>query len=142
MSMVTYIATRSIMTGHVLDGPYELEFCLVAADPVKTVNRVDQVALSGRRESLFWNHRDGYTLTIGHFTEVSTENDAVVEFLDSVIGGEPFEIDLWGTVGDPDNPQTAVMTSAYAASRFMHKPGAKTDLLTYSFPIEIIPNET
>jgi hypothetical protein len=134
--IVTYIATRSLIPGHTLGTPYSLEVCLVSADPTIEGRRVDQVALSGRRESLFWHKRDGFAITIGHFSEVSSENDAVLEFLDSTMGGESFTFDMWGVTGDPDDPRTVRTTELYSATRAVQQPGAGTDLITYSFNLE------
>jgi hypothetical protein len=138
MTAVIYTASQSILPGHSASSDYSLDLRMIDAEPTRLVQRSDQQALSGRREVLVWNRRDGLNITIGSYPEVSTESAAVIEFLDSVSGGEPFVFDRWGRAGAPANPRNAVMLSAYTVIRYGRVAGEGNDLMRYSFAIEFI----
>ena len=136
MSVVTYTATESLLPNHVEGSVYELPLRMVGADHTHTDRKVEQQALSGRRETLIWNSRSGLSVTVGSYMEVSIEFDWVTEFLDSVVGGEAFIFDRWGKVGSPRNPRLATLVGRYRVNRHGERPGDGNDLMRFSFSIE------
>lgn len=138
MTTVTYTAKLSLLPNHTIDVPYQLSLRMISADPTGNIEKSEQKALGGLREALFWNKSTGLSITIGSYPEISFEYNAVLEFLASVEGGEPFTFDRWGSIGTTDNPQSAVMLGTYSANRYGIRGGEGNDLMRFSFSIEFI----
>jgi hypothetical protein len=138
MTVVTYTSARSLLPGHTIDVVYQLPLRLISGDHTGSINKREQQALSGKREAIFWSKSKGMSVTIGSYEEISFEYNAVLEFLDSVEGGEPFTFDRWGSVGSPNNPQTAVMIGTYQTQRYAQRAGEGTDLMRFSFNFEFV----
>lgn len=138
MSSFVYTAKRSVIPSHTAGNNYGFNVCLRSADTTPATNKIQQQSLSGLRETLYWNDRKRMRLSVGHFEDGSANQLLMLEFLDSVLGGETFAFDQWGSVGADDNPLSVIMLDDYSADRAVRKPGPKTDLITYSFEIEFI----
>ena len=138
MSIVTYTAARSIISGHTLGNVYSLTIPLVSAEPTGQINKIEQVALNPTiRESLFWGKRLGLAIVIGHYAEVGTDIDAVKEFLDSVETGAPFLFDQYGT-DSPPAQRWAVMVGTYQEIRHARQRDSASDIMRFSFSIEFV----
>lgn len=80
---VTYIATRSLTTGHVLGNPYALNLVLSAKDPQPIGQRKTQFSLSNRAFITFDHHRRRWNCRTTPRTGIDA--DLLREFLDSTV---------------------------------------------------------
>lgn len=99
MTAVTYIAKRSIISGHVLDGEYSLDLKCTDLLPRRRVNRVKRVPLAGVGAEVIRNFAfDEYLVVLAPLGGPSLK--AVREFLDSVEDAS-FTFDPYGRVATP-----------------------------------------
>lgn len=92
MAVVTYIAKHSIAPGHTIDTEYTI--LVKAKELQKTfgIKRDDSESISGYRESVIqhrWREWNFKTIPLN-----ATESAIFEEFLDSVLGGEVFDLDV------------------------------------------------
>lgn len=103
MATITYIAERSLILGRTAGEQVSFEVRLRSAD--RSPRRVTEGAqsLSGRRMTRLMYRENRYSFQTPPF-----KNDAqkaqMIEFLDSVAGGEVFTVDVYGTPANPNNP--------------------------------------
>lgn len=133
MAAITYTARRSLVPGHVEGEEYSLEVAMSAIDPTTDAERDDHVALDGTTESLLtridklWRFR-----TIPLEEPVAAQ---MREFLDSVLGGEAFVIDPYGTIADPIQPLTVKL----ASKRYGDDRHGTVFLYRFSFDVRVQP---
>lgn len=114
---------------HVLNREYYMEGDLLQSDRSVRFSRDRQVSIGGSVETLFNRQDTFYRLNTGYYTETEMKNWR--EFLDSVAGGETFNIDVYGTVASHVNVFSAILESAnYSESR-------RGTLFTYSVAFEV-----
>jgi hypothetical protein len=77
--------------------------------------RQESIALSGVRETLFFRRRRTYNVQTGVIT--STDFPQWQEFFASVMGGESFTFDAYGTIASPDNPISVYLVGDPTYSR-------------------------
>jgi len=106
MATITYIAKRSLMAGHVEGEEYTFEVPISDWTPRPRRQVASSTSLSGRRfERLTRIDREWRTSTVAEDDE--TKLAQLEEFLDSVSGGETFDITPFATLytcqleGDP-----------------------------------------
>jgi len=106
MATITYIAKRSLMAGHVEGEEYTFEVPISDWTPRPRRQAASSTSLSGRRfDRLTRIDREWRVSTVAEDDEAKLAQ--LEEFLDSVAGGETFEITHSGTLrtcqidGDP-----------------------------------------
>lgn len=115
MAAIIYTARRSLAPGHEDGEVYELELPMSAIDLSDDTDSKEHTALSGITETV-WNRID----ETWRFTTVPMDAATTAqlrEFLNSHISGEPFTIDPYGTLSQPDDPFTAELVSRKHALR-------------------------
>lgn len=115
MSLIRYTAKRSIMSGHTLDVVYEFEIDFTRWDRQAKAEKKVARSLGGVTETIF--HRQDIFYQITTAPAKTTAIDQMREFLDSVMAGESFVIDRYGSIGSPDNEITMTLEGDYAENR-------------------------
>jgi hypothetical protein len=77
--------------------------------------RTESVSLNGQRETLFFRFSERYSVQSGILT--AAEFGQWREFFASVMGGEAFTLDPYGTISAPDNPLTVYLNGNPSYSR-------------------------
>jgi len=104
MSSFSYTALRDIMSGHTEGFSYSFDVALTKADRSGDPTRYQSRSLGGVSETYLSMVDTGYKLTTKFFVENSSEHLQMREFLSSIIGGESFNFDRFGSVVVPDDP--------------------------------------
>jgi hypothetical protein len=138
MSFVRYTAERSLIPasptrqGQSLDFQLRLRGLTAGRDVI----RKESVALSGDQETIRFRGNKRWEAVTAHVLRGTTEFIQMREFLDSVEGGETFELDPYGTVGDsPADLRDVKLTSkGYTETRTVQRgAGGGTDYFSWSF---------
>ncbi len=110
MSVITYVATRSIASDHELNGEYTIAVPMSAIDTADKYVKKEHTALGGATET--WLNRIEETLSFqtAPIAESNPLCGHLKELLRSTAAGESVIIDPWGSLGDPDNPQIYQLT--------------------------------
>ncbi len=133
MTAVTYNATRSLAVGHVLDQSYSMPLRVAALNPEPNVRKSQQIALSGKSESLLFHRKRQWRVNTAILR--GGELELAREFLDSVINGETFQFDEFGTEV-PCLPINAIMPGSYTEQRaLLQGDGGQQDGFRFSFTI-------
>jgi hypothetical protein len=109
MGAITYEAKRSLIPGHVENDLYDLETDFQAINPRKKSTSFSKTPLDGVSiQTVFHNIVDGWNLRSGHITPDANDDLPAdwVEFMDSVLDGSTFTLDVLGSIAAPRNPQT------------------------------------
>lgn len=120
MSSVTYTAKRSIIGGHTEDTSYDFDVTSLGITRQSKSKKTLHRSLDGTSETTFNNQSIYLNITLGNFS--LSERPEVLEFLDSVSGGESFAFDEYGTAASPDNPVTCILEGDYAEIVVSQKP--------------------
>lgn len=129
MTAITYTARRSLVSGHTADTEYSMDVGMSAIDPADEADSDQHVALDGTTETVLHRIDEPW-----RFTTIPLDAAALAqmrEFLNSHVSGEPFTIDPYGTVAEPDNPITVVLTSR------RHPPRRLGTLMLYQLSFEV-----
>lgn len=110
MSAIIYDAVDrgDLISGHTAGTEYSFDV------PLKTFNRSikrkqnSAVSLSGRRITTLHHIKNTYTVETIPLNG-ATDLANMREFLTSVVGGEQFTIDAYGTVATPNNQQEVIL---------------------------------
>lgn len=94
--IVTYIARRSLIAGHIVSDEYVLTIDTQAISRARKVERVTQRALGGATETLYF--RADKTWRVVFAPVRGATRDALQEFLDSTESGDTFSMSLFGDV--------------------------------------------
>ncbi len=133
MTAVTYTAARSLVVGHVLDQSYSMPLRVAGLNPNPNVRKSQKFALSGKSESLLFHTKKQWLVTTGILR--GGELELVREFLDSVINGETFQFDEFGTEV-PFAPINAIMPGSYKEQRaLLQGDGGQQDGFRFTFTI-------
>lgn len=95
MASITYVARRSLATGHVLGVTYSIETDLMQADRGVRYLRERQQSLSGHVETNFFGSTAIWTIRTLPLPYEDTE--ILREMLDSTADGQEFSFDPYGT---------------------------------------------
>lgn len=132
MSSVTYTAKRSLTTGHTVETVYTINLRLNALEPSKKVRRSEQLSLSAKSENLLWHNKRTWQATTAALR--GDERALVREFLESVIGGEPFNFDEFGSANAPDRPVNVVLAGVFRETRVVRQgDGGRDDYFRFTF---------
>lgn len=134
MTAVTYTAKRSITSGHVEDTEYTIDLRCNDIVPGKDVGKSESRAMDGSTETVAW--RNLQTWNIVTAAVVGDEHDLVLEFLESVLFGETFTFDEFGSASSADNPITVVIDGVYRRQRAVRQGGGgQDDYFRFNFQI-------
>lgn len=98
---IDYTAKRNLKSGHSADTAYQIDVDLSQSDRVSTTEGNQSIALSGETVTVVHRYQEVYSLTTAIISSSSTPDlDDLREFLDSVKGGETFQLDLSGSSED------------------------------------------
>lgn len=109
MTSATYIARRELVSYHVAESEYTLDF------EVSTLGRpsggdlkTKTESLDGTVETLYFGRRRIWSLTTAPVQLSSALYALLVEFLESTADGQEFELDPHGASGNPAQPMTVI----------------------------------
>lgn len=135
MTAVTYVAKRSLITGHVVGTTYRVP--LICQDIVQGSIKRETMneSMSGLQETFLYYQKKTYDVTLAPLQLGAL--DLMLEFLDSVAGRETFTFDPYGAVDFTVAPITAYLTSdPYTVSPFTrHGRGGRDDFHVVSFSV-------
>lgn len=115
MPSVTYTAKRRVISGHTAGVSYSVDFDADVLQP-NFPQKVDHVeALDGSRDTLLWNVRETWSVTVTAIA--AAQLNAWLEFLQSVVGGESFTFDPYGTAAAPVSPLTVELEGEFSTPR-------------------------
>lgn len=97
------------VSGHTVGVQYSFDIELRKYSETSEMKKTQHVALDGKVETVLRGIFATFAVTIGPYSNSNHEN--VIEFLDSVAGGESFTFDPFGTVAAPDDPQTCRLSA-------------------------------
>lgn len=115
MPSVTYTAKRRLMAGHVAATQYSIDFEaeVLSPDYPQSIEHVE--ALDGSRDTLLWSVAEVWSVVAD---EVHNDSMPIwLEFLHSVVGGESFTFDPYGTVAVPVSPMTVELQDKFSTPR-------------------------
>jgi len=116
MATITFIASRSLLSGHSVGDQIAFEL------PLRSDNRSPSRAireaqsLSGRRMTRLMHRENKRSFQTPPFKDDSLKAQ-VIEFLDSVAGGETWTLDVYGTEAVPDDPRAYIIQGDYSETR-------------------------
>lgn len=113
MATITFIARRSLISGHADGDQVTFEIRLRSAN--RSPRRMTQEAksLSGRRMTRLMHREDRRNFQTPPFKDPALR-DQVIEFLDSVAAGESWTLDVYGTEAAPDDPRAYIIQGDYS----------------------------
>lgn len=92
---IDYTAKRSLKSGHTAETAYTIDVKLTQSDRSANIAGEQVVSLSGNTVTTVHRYRELYQLTTNLISETTTPDVSDMrEFLDSVRGGETFQLDL------------------------------------------------
>lgn len=96
MALVTYIARRSLVSGHVLDENYSLRLSMTPASERSVQDlKNPQRSLAGNTETQFFGQVQNWSVQLAPCG--LQDADLIREFLDSTADGQSFLFDPYGT---------------------------------------------
>jgi len=107
MGVISYTAQRDVASDHVAGTDYDLEIYFSNWQPRQKVEKTRHVALSGRSETYRQRTDKFIDITLDRaerYAVSPSQLDYIREFISSVDGGEPFSIDMLGSIAAPDTP--------------------------------------
>lgn len=133
MSVIYYTAKREVIDPIDQDEEVFLEVCFQGMDETINASRDDVESMSGRTFSSLHNVKSTLSLATRPYKE-KEKQAKIREFFYSVVGGEIFEIDFFGTEEEPDNPRTFKMVSRSLRQNAVGH--ASEMIFSYSFEVE------
>jgi hypothetical protein len=135
MTAVTYTAERSLVTGRVQGTEVRLRLRCRQFELSKDSRKSQQRALGVGIETLLWRNSNGWQIETNGYNE-DTGIDEVIEFLESVSGGETFTVDEFGDGQADDNPIDVVMLGDYDKNRIAPQGhGGRDDYYRFAFRV-------
>lgn len=116
MATITFYATRSLVPGHSEGDEVSFQVPLRRADrsPKRVVREAQ--SLSGRRVTRLMHRENEQSFQTPPFKDDALKAQ-MIEFLDSVAGGEAWTLDIYGTDADPDDLRSYIIKGDYRESR-------------------------
>lgn len=134
MASVAYTAVNrgNLVGGHSAGGSYTLDFRAADIGRVRDANKSEQYSLDGTAVTTIYDDWKTYQVTTSIFTRASSSYNNFVEFLTSVLGGEEFDFDAYGTIASPDNVEACILVGNYQEQR------VDASLYRFSFTIRVV----
>ncbi len=101
MAAFSYTALRNVMSGHSANSSYSFDIGCSAYNRKRKATRYTSRSLGGVSETYLSLLDQNFSITTIAVLENSNLHKQLVEFLSSVIGGESFMFDRYGTVAVP-----------------------------------------
>lgn len=135
VTAITYTAERSLSPGHIQGSSYTISVRTISRGVRKDVAKKSLQSMSGKNvETNLW--RNNKKLNIQTASVRGGERELILEFLESVIGGETFSFDEFGYAGSPDNAVNAWLDGDYRETRSVRLgDGGRDDYFRYSFTV-------
>lgn len=110
MATVIWTTKRNPISGHSIGNQYYIDFNL-AIGSRKSYNSIRNYndSISGKREVI--RHREDVNWDITATIIPEAQLELWYEFLSSVVSGETFQFDAFGTYASPNNLQTVILLS-------------------------------
>lgn len=115
MSSVTYTAKRRLMSGHVVATQYSIDFEAEVLSPDYPQNVGHIEALDSSRDTLLWSVSEVWSVVVEEIHHSAMP--IWLEFLHSVVGGEQFVFDPYGTAAVPVSPMTVELNDKFSTPR-------------------------
>lgn len=132
----TTVDRGRLVSGHSPDTEYQFDIDFKQFDPGSKRVAYEQQSLSGKRFTQFI--RLDYTGSISTIIIQDTAiRDQMMEFYDSVLAGETFYIDPYGTTASPSEEYSARLIGDLKQARYRYQ-----EAWTYSFKFHYKPTET
>lgn len=112
MATITFTAKRSLISGHSVGDQITFEIPLRSADRSPRRNTREAKSLSGRVMTRLMYRENQRSFQTPPFRNASLK-DQIIEFLDSVAGGETWTLDVYGTAQAPDDPRALIIQGDY-----------------------------
>jgi len=109
MPSIEYIAIRRVHADHTLNDTISRDISAYSILPSWDVQKDEAIALNGDQETNYHNDDDLIVFTSRLIARTNLTSDYWYEFLASIIGGESFTFDPYGTIASPDDAQTYIM---------------------------------
>lgn len=98
---IDYTAIRSIKSGHSADTDYQIDIDLLESNRMSNTIGVQNKMLDGTTITVVHRHQISFDITTSLVDSSTTPDvDDMREFLDSVKGGETFQLDIDGSSVD------------------------------------------
>lgn len=110
MSSIQYTTTSraELVSGHSVGVLYGFDIKLNQYTPMRSAPKSQHVSLNGKVETVLRGLVKYYSITLGPYP--NSLHDDIVEFVESVAGGEIFAFDPYGSIAVPDSPISLIMT--------------------------------
>ena len=140
MSAFNYTARRNLITGHTAGLAYDVESEMQVLAPASKENAKTHVSLDGSSETLLHRVEDTWQLTTVPLSDLADSDfEKFKEFLTSVMGGEQFTFDAYGTVASPDNVQNSkYIAGSYKPQRVSNISQSSAGVFAVSFRLRIL----
>lgn len=116
MATITFTASRSLIPGHTLGDQIAFEAPLRTADRSPRRMTREAQSLSGRRMTRLMHRENQQNFSTPPFKDDALKAQ-MIEFLDSVAGGETWTLDVYGTEAIPDDPRAYIIQGDYNETR-------------------------
>lgn len=131
MSAFSYTAKRDLVSGHTAGSTYSFDLACSAYNRTFNAERSQSRSLSGISETLLARIDTGYKITSTLLVENSAAHLQLREFLSSVLGGESFMFDRYGSVATPVSAtQCEIVSDSLSEARH-----GTTDYLAITFEV-------
>lgn len=115
---IIYTAKRNLISGHSADTEYEFDVNVSGYDRTSKPNSETSVSIDQSAvQTLLHGIEESYAIRTIPLPDTSTKALQMREFLDSVVSGEDFTVDLYGTVSTIDDPIIVTLSGDYTESR-------------------------
>lgn len=116
MATITFTASRSLLSGHALGDQITFELPLRTADRSPGRKIREAQSLSGRRMTRLMHRENKLGFQTPPFKDDSLKAQ-IIEFLDSVAGGETWTLDIYGTEATPEDTRAYIIQGDYSETR-------------------------
>lgn len=119
MASVTYTAVDrgELVGGHTAGLNYGITFDAVEISPSRQNEKQSAVALDGTTVTTFYRQEKRYSVVTEAMTRGGSAYNNFMEFLTSVVAGESFDFDAYGTIASPDNVEECILEGDFQESR-------------------------
>ena len=116
MSAVSYIAQRSLTGGALAGDPVDIDITLQQLDRSGGWKGKSNLSRDGSEERVVDRYEARWRITT--LPKKTAEFSAIRQFADSVLDGQEFTFDPYGTIAAPVDPRTVVCeTTSYSEAR-------------------------
>ena len=134
MTAISYVAKRSIQSGHTADTTYSFDIGMGVINRKNTFYGVKKKTIMRKSVSHIDAIEESFALETVPVQINSTAHKNMREFLDSCLPTEQFSMDLYGTVSVPDVLKLCELTiDEYVETRV-----STTNYVVFSFEVRVV----